>query len=832
MRKFFTLLLLVLSGLAAYAQPKKNTPAPAKPSGDAPTIGALTAGLEKSDGFLPFYWDGKKGRLYLEIRRFDTELLYYPSLAAGVGSNDIGLDRGRLGQEHVVKFVRSGPKVLLVEPNLAYRAITPDEAERRAVEESFAQSVHWGFKVAAEEGGRVLVDATDFFMQDAVGAAADIGRTRQGTFKLDPDRSAFYLPRTKNFPENTEVEVVITLTGDGAGPYLREVTPTARAVTMRQHHSFVQLPDLNYQPRAYDPRSGLIAVQYFDYATPVQESVIKRFIVRHRLAKKDPSAAVSEAVEPIVYYMDPGAPEPIRSALMEGAAWWNQAFEAAGYKNAFQVKLLPPDADPMDARYNVIQWVHRSTRGWSYGASVVDPRTGEIIKGKVTLGSLRVRQDYLIAQGLVAAYEEGKPVSEEMMRMSLARLRQLAAHEVGHTLGLPHNYVASTHNLASVMDYPHPVVQIKDGRLDLSNAYAAGIGEWDKVAITYAYQDFPKGTDEKAALNKMVTDYLARGLQFLTDQDARPEGSSHSRTHLWDNGANAVDELTRVMEVRKIALQNFSEKKIPVGTPLATLEEVLVPMYLFHRYQLEAAAKVVGGVDYTFAVRGDGQQPVTLVEPAEQRRAVDALLAAVKPEVLALPGPVLNLIPPRPYGFDENPRETFKDRTGLTFDPLAPAEAAAGMTFRFLLHPERAARLVNHHALDGQMPALEEVVDKLVNATWKNGNRAGYLGEIARLTDRLALQHLAALAAGKENAGQVRAVATAKIGELKGWLTDQAKKEPDAAQRAHFAFALGQIREFETNPAGLDVTAPLPVPAGAPIGSMDYEWLDCSFGKE
>jgi hypothetical protein len=830
MHKTFTLLLLVASCLTAYAQPKKSVPSPAA-AGDAPSIGALTAGLQQSDGFLPFYWDGKKGRLYLEIRQFDTELLYYPSLAAGVGSNDIGLDRGRLGQEHVVKFVRSGPKVLLVEPNLAYRAVSTDEAERRAVEESFAQSVHWGFKVAAEEGGRVLVDATDFFMQDAVGAAGDIGRTRQGTYKIDPDRCAFYLPRTKNFPENTEVEVVITLTGDGAGPYLREVTPTPRAVTMRQHHSFVQLPDRNYQPRAYDPRSGLIAVQYFDYATPVQESVIKRFIVRHRLAKKDPSAAVSEAVEPIVYYMDPGAPEPIRSALMDGAAWWNQAFEAAGYKNAFQVKLLPPDADPMDARYNVIQWVHRSTRGWSYGASVVDPRTGEIIKGKVTLGSLRVRQDYLIAQGLVAAYEEGQPVSEEMMRMSLARLRQLAAHEVGHTLGLPHNYVASTNNLASVMDYPHPVVQIKDGRLDLANAYAVGIGEWDKVAITYAYQDFPKGTDEKAALSKIVTGYLGRGLQFLTDQDARPEGSSHSRTHLWDNGANAVDELNRVMEVRKIALQNFSEKKIPVGTPLATLEEVLVPMYLFHRYQLEAAAKVVGGVDYTFAVRGDGQPPVTLVAPAEQRRALDALLATVKPEVLALPEKVLNLIPPRPYGFDENPRETFKDRTGLTFDALGPAEAAAGMTFRFLLHPERAARLVNHHALNNQMPALEEVVDKLVNATWKNGNRAGYPGEIARLVDRLALQQLAALAAGKENAGQVRAVATAKVGELKGWLTDQLKKEPDAAQRAHFAFALGQIKEFESNPAGLDVTAPLPVPAGAPIGSMDYDWLDCQFGE-
>jgi hypothetical protein len=834
MRKSFALLLLVTSCLVAYGQKKKNSPSPSQQASSTPaSIGTLTAGTEKFDGFIPFYWDAKKGKLYLEIAKFDTDLLYYPSLAAGVGSNDIGLDRGRLSQEHLVQFVRSGNKVLLVEPNLAYRAVSTDEAERRAVEESFAQSVHWGFEVAAEEDGKVVVDATEFFMQDAVGAAGDISRAKQGTYRLDPKRCAFYLPRTKNFPENTEVEVTITLTGEQPGTYLREVTPTAQAVTMRQHHSFVQLPDAGYQPRAYDPRSGLIPVQYFDYATPVSEPIIKRFVVRHRLKKKDPSAAVSEAMEPIVYYMDPGAPEPIRSALMDGAAWWNQAFEAAGYKNAFQVKLLPPDADPMDARYNLIQWVHRSTRGWSYGASVVDPRTGEIIKGKVTLGSLRVRQDFLIAQGLVAAYEEGKPVSEEMMQMSLARLRQLAAHEIGHTLGLPHNYAASTNNRASVMDYPHPVVNIKDGKLDLSEAYATGIGEWDKVAITYAYQDFPKGTDEKAALTAIVSDYLKKGLQFLTDQDARPEGSAHSRTHLWDNGTNAVDELNHVMEVRKIALQNFSEKKIPTGTPLATLEEVLVPMYLFHRYQVEAAAKVLGGVDYTFALRGDGQPPLRVVDAKEQRRALDALLATVRPDFLALPDRIIGLIPPRPYGFDENPREIFKDRTGLTFDPLGPAEAATNMTFRFVLHPERAARLVNQHALDAQMPSLDEVVDRLVNATWKNGNRQGYTGEIARIVDRLALQNLAALAVDKEAAGQVRAVATAKVGELKSWLTGKAKTEADPAQKAHFLFALGQIRDFEENPEKLNTTVPLAMPAGAPIGSVDYDWLgtDCEYER-
>ncbi len=828
MRKSFAFLLLFVSSLMVYGQKKKNTPSPAPQSTVASaSVASFTAGMEKSEGFIPFYWDAGKGKLFLEIGELNADLLYYPSLASGVGSNDIGLDRGRLGQEHLIRFVRSGPKILMVEPNLAYRAVSPDEAERKAVEESFAQSVHWGFEVAAEGDGKVLVDATGFFLQDAVGAAGDISRSRQGTFKIDPSRCTIYLPRTKNFPQNTEVEVTITLTGDGAGNYLREVTPSAQAVTMRQHHSFVQLPDNDYQPRAFDPRSGLIPMQYFDFATPVSEPIIKRFVVRHRLRKKDPAAAVSEAVKPIVYYMDPGAPEPIRTALMDGAAWWNQAFQAAGYKDAFQVKLLPPDADPMDVRYNLIQWVHRSSRGWSYGASITDPRTGEIIKGKVTLGSLRVRQDFLIAQGLVGEFEEGKTPSEEMMKMSLARLRQLAAHEIGHTLGLPHNYAASRNNRASVMDYPHPTVGIKNGKLDLSDAYADGIGEWDKVAIAYAYQDFPKGTDEKKALDQMVMDYMAKGLLFLTDQDARPEGSAHPATHLWDNGTNAVEELNHVMQVRKIALANFSEKKIPQGTPLATLEEVLVPVYLFHRYQVEAAAKVLGGVDYTFALRGDGQKPLEPVAAAGQRKALAALLATIRPETLELPEKIIRLIPPRPFGFNENPRETFKDRTGLTFDPMGPPEAAANMTLRFMLHPERAARLVGQHALDSRMPGLEEVTDQILGATWKSGNRLGYTGEIARITDRFVLQHLTALAADKNAAGQVRAVATLKIGELKSWLTAKSGTETDPAQKAHFLLALNQIRAFEENPAGVDIAVPQPIPAGAPIGSGDYEWLGC-----
>lgn len=818
-----------LCAQAGFAQKKGAIPESASP------LAAATAGTERRDGFIPFYWDAKKGKIWLEISRMDTEILYYSSLQAGIGSNDIGLDRGRIGQEHVVKFHRSGNKVLMVEPNYAYRAVSNDPQEQKAVAESFAQSVHWGFEVAAEENGKVLVDATGFFLQDAVGAVQAISRSKQGTYRLDASRCAFHLPATKNFPQNTEIETIITLTGDNPGPYLQQVAPTPTAVTMRQHHSFVQLPELgSYQPRAFDPRAGLMSVQYFDYATPVSEPVSKKFIVRHKLEKKDPNAATSEAVEPLVYYMDPGAPEPIRSALMEGTAWWNQAFEAAGYKDAFQVKLLPPDADPMDVRYNLIQWVHRSTRGWSYGGSVTDPRTGQILKGKVTLGSLRVRQDFLIAQGLVAAYEEGKPVSDAMMQLSLARLRQLAAHEVGHTLGLPHNYISNLNNRASVMDYPHPLVEIKGGKLDLSNAYATGIGAWDKVAIAYAYQNFPDGTDEKKSLDGMIAGYIRKGLYFLSDQDARPEGSAHPNTHLWDNGQNAVDELDRVMQIRKIALENFSEKKIPVGTPMANLEEVLVPMYMFHRYQTEAAAKVVGGAFYTYALRGDGQKIYEPVAAPEQARALAALLATLKPENLAVPQRVLKLIPPRAYGYDENPREVFKRRTGLTFDPLGPPEAAAGMTLRLLLHHERASRLVSQHALDPALPGLDAVVENTIAATWKTPPRNGYLGEVNRVVNTLVLKQLLLLAANKEASEQARAVTAMKIGELKTWLTANAAKAVDSDWKAHYLFALEQLKSHDTQSKEPAAPGLLTPPDGAPIES-GYEWLDmdwCSGGRE
>lgn len=791
------------------------------------TITAKTSGMQKFPGYFTFYWDSKEGKIWLEVDKWDTEFLYIDSLPAGIGSNDIGLDRGQMGESRIVSFQRIGPRVLLIQSNYAFRAITDNANERETVKQSFAQSALWGFKVEAEENNRSLVDATGFFLHDAHNVIGVLKQTEQGDFKLDENRSAVYLPQTKNFPMNTEVEVTLTFTGTNPGEWVRDVVPNPSDITVREHHSFIQLPDDKFKTRAFDPRSGFFGPIYMDFATPIGEPIWKRLISRHRLEKKDPNAAVSEAVKPIIYYVDNGAPEPIRSALVEGAQWWNQAFEAAGYKNAFQVKILPEDADPMDVRYNTIQWVHRYTRGWSYGNVVVDPRTGEIIKGHVTLGSQRVRQDYLIAQGLLSPFEEGKPVSPVMLEMALARLRQLSAHEVGHTLGLSHNYIASAENRASVMDYPHPFVTVNaDKSFDFSKAYATGIGEWDKVSITYGYQDFPTGMDEKKTLNGIIEGAAARGLIFLSDADARPQGSAHPQAHLWDNGPDAVAELTRILEVRSLALNRFSQNSIPMGAPIGTLEGVLVPVYLSHRYQLEAVSKVIGGLNYTYALRGDGQIVTQLIPPVEQRKALETLLKTLHPETLALPEKILQILPPLPDGYTRT-RESFQAKTGLTFDALTPAETASDMTIRLLLNSERAARLVEYHSRDAQQPSFQEVLDRLFAATWKAPHGKGYSASIQRQVESVVLFRLMELASDESASEQVRAIAYLKLDQLLEWLKAQARRPGNEEQQAHEMLSISQIERFQKDPAKIPVTKPVEPPAGAPIGMFDScSWED------
>ena len=774
------------------------------------------AAFEHVDGFIDLYWDADTGRILLDVEAFDEPFIYQSSLSRGIGSNDLGLDRGQLGSTRVVRFVRSGPKILLVEDNLAYRAVSDNADEREAVEESFARSVIWGFEDIEPSDHKTVVDATSFIVRDAHGISARLTMATEGSYSVDQTRSAVYLPRTKGFPDNTEAEAIVTFVGQPTGPYLSTVTPDAQAITVHIHHSFIRLPDDNYEPIAYDPRSGVIGLRYdsggfADYATAIGDDLKVDFSRRHRLAKKDPTAELSEAVEPIVYYLDRGAPEPVRSALLDGARWWNQAFEAAGYKDAFQVRVLPEDADPMDVRYNIIQWVHRSTRGWSYGASVLDPRTGEILKGHVSLGSLRVRQDYLIAEGLLAPYADNK-VPAEMLEMSLARIRQLSAHEVGHTLGFEHNFAASTQNRSSVMDYPVPLVKIRDDNtFDLSEAYDDKIGPWDKRTVLFAYQDFPDGVDSDAARADVLNETIAAGFKYVADNDSRSAATAHPDGNLWDNGADALEELQHLLRVRKIALENFSERNIRFGRSLAEIEEVLVPIYLLHRFQIEAVGKLVGGQYFSYNLRGDGQSPQKPVAAARQQQAIDALIATLDPKVLSLSDDLVAMISPRPPNNPKS-RETFSGATGVVFDAKAPAASAVAMTLNVLLEPSRAARLQQTGA-----PGFGSVSEALIDASWHAEQAHGMSGAIQRQTNLQVLYALFRLAFNPAADNDVRAISLAAINMLDTWLSRQSPKSD--VLKAHFQFGQFEIDRLLDDPAEIGVLIPVTVPPGSPIGS-------------
>ncbi len=775
--------------------------------------------LSKKDGFVPFYLDEEKGKIYLEISSLDKEFLYVNSLTAGVGSNDIGLDRGQLGEDRLVEFRRTGNKVLLVHKNVGFRAYTNNPYEAKSIQDAFAESILWGFEITQKEGEKLIVDATNFYLQDAHGVGETLSRSRQGTYRVDASRSGLYLPMTKNFPKNTEVEATITLTGTGAGAYLRSVTPTPEAVSVRMRHSFIELPEL-YSMRKFDPRAGYFFISYQDYTTPIDEPLVKRFISRHRLEKKDPNAAVSEVVEPIVYYLDRGTPEPVASALIEGGNWWAQAFEAAGFKNAFRVELAPEGLDLLDVRYNVIQWVHRSTRGWSYGSSVRDPRTGEILKGHVSLGSLRVRQDYLIAQGLLQPFEEGKPADPKMMQMALDRLKQLSAHEIGHTIGVAHSYATSPNNRASVMDYPHPVItQNASGALDFSQAYDMKIGEWDKWAIKYGYGVPAPGQTEDEFLEKTLQDTYAAGFEFITDSDSRNPSGVHPRSHLWDNGASASAELLRLLELRKNRMKSFGLNAIKPGEPTAILEEVFVPLYLMHRYQLEATSKLIGGVDYTYKIKGDNQPEQKWIPAKDQNDAIKALLTTISPAQLEVPAHILALIPPRPYGYSRN-RETFPSRTGPTFDPIAPAENVVDATFGFLFESGRINRVYLQNLQDKSLPSFESLLNQVTAQVFSNTLPGGLQDEIKLMTEAKLVDHLISLSKNPNASQSVRAITRMQLDKISGI------SGGTGALLAQRTYLKDKITAYLKLPEELTPQQNLAIPDGAPIG---MEEMSCDF---
>lgn len=681
----------------------------------------LAHALETKNGFIDIVYDASEDKVHLQIDKsqLGQEMIFQSSLPRGVGSNDIGLDRGQLSSTRLVKFERFGNKILLQQLNTQYRASSLNAAERKSIDEAFADSVIAGFTINDESDTYIRFDYTKFLLSDIHDVSDRLKGTGQGVYAVDNARSGVFLERTKAFERNTELEALVTFAGSPAGQFIRDVAPDAKSITVHLHHSFIALPEEGYKPRMFHPFSGLLKASHLDYSAAIDEPMEVSYVRRHRLNKKDPAAPSSEALEPIVYYLDPGIPEPVMTALREGAMWWDQAFAAAGYENAFQVKVLPADADPMDVRYNVIQWVHRATRGWSYGFGVVDPRNGEIIKGHVTLGSLRVRQDFLIASGFTSPFTTPDADTSAQLELALNRIRQLSAHEVGHTIGIAHNFAASENDRASVMDYPHPLITLENGVVDLSDAYDIGIGAWDKYVVAYAYQDFAHGMDENTELLALVNEAKSAGFLYKSDPDARIPKRASADGHLWDNGADPVAEFERMSALRAHALANFGPNSQPFGEVFSGLEERLVPIYYSHRYQLDALVKQVAGVHYDYGVKTSDKLStrVTPVDAEIQKRALALMLESASADYLAIPQSIVAMIPPKAYGTSRN-RESMGSRMDTAFDPITAAESAAAYSMQILLDPERLNRLAYQHAINSDIPSVEQMMkaafDKLV----------------------------------------------------------------------------------------------------------------------
>ncbi len=774
---------------------------------------------KKFTGFFDFYYEPSSDKILLEVDKIDYEFLYVPSLSSGIGSNDIGLDRGQLGRERIVKFIKRGNKLLLIEPNSYYRSSSNNQNEIKSIEQAFAKSILYGFEIKDHQNDIFTIDFTPFLLEDRHGVAERLRRTGQGNYSVNKSSSAIELSNTKGFPNNIEFESLLTFSGKSEGKWIQSVAPDSNNVTVIQHHSFVKLPDDNYKPRSFDPRSGAISVSYMDYSSPIDEKILKKNIIRHRLEKKFPENEKSEAIRPIVYYLDPGTPEPIRSALIDGAMWWNEAFESIGFIDAFQVKILPENADPMDCRYNVIQWVHRSTRGWSYGSNVSDPRTGEIIKGHVSLGSLRVRQDYLIAQSLIQNpyLEENK---KKVLEMSLARIRQLSAHEVGHTLGFAHNFSSSTKQRSSVMDYPHPLIKIKDDKINLDSAYAVGIGDWDKISVAYSYSEFKKNQNEKNELNKILDKSYDDGYRFITDYDARSVGGAHVNAHLWDNSEDVTSGLDEIIKIRQKAIINFSENNISVGSTYSELEDAFVPIYFLHRYQTEAVVKLIGGLDYNYSLVGDGQLVVKTLDQETQLNALKSVLSTLDENFLTIPIEKLKLFPPRAYGFPRT-RESFNSQMGVAFDPISAASTSSDMTLSLLLNHERLNRVNLQSSMKTGISVnkIFESLFKILNDNLLVGEK-NYAAIVKDVVAENILKHFMNISVNDKYVSNVQANADYYLNEfyfnLQGKINKRNLKSRD---KYYINYLLKIIQDFKKSPDKFQLKNAPKIPDGSPIGS-------------
>ncbi len=816
------LVAAALVGLAAPALAKDAKPV--KASEPIQSLAEATHGLTRQDGLLPVFVDKAKGRILVLLGAPDAEgvagrFLYLASLRTGLGSAPVGLDPGKEADTRILVFRRVGKKVVAEYENPRFRATGAPRPEQAAARGSFAFSTVWASDIVAEAGdGRILADLSSFLTRDVMDAADLLKDAGEKGYKLSPELTVADLNAVKVFPENIELEARETFTSETPGEEVRNIAPDPRLVTVVVRHSLVKLPDPGFEPREFDPRVGTFSVNVTDFAAPLGKDVVRRLATRFRLEKTDPGAARSRVKRPIVFYVDRAAPEPIRTALVEGASWWATAFEAAGYIDAFKVEVMPEGMDPLDVRYNVINWVDRATRGWSYGQPVIDPRTGEIIKGSVLLGSLRVRQDMLIFEGLVGAGQEGSGGPNDPVRAALARIRQLGAHEVGHALGFSHNFAGSTQDRASVMDYPAPRVKLSDGRIDLADAYGVGVGAWDRFVVDWLYGEVPPGPAGAAALDAEARAAAAR-LRYVTDQDARPAGAANPWGSLWDDGADPAAELDRMMTVRRAAIAGFGLAALRPGEAVADLRRKYVPIFLLHRYQLEAAAKLVGGVDYPYAVAGDARTGADAVPPERQRAALDALLRTLDPAELDTPQALVPLLSAAQSGDPDRQFdiEVMPTAGGPVFDPLAAAEIGAGLTIDALIAPDRLKRLDEQHRRDPAQAGAGQVLAALSAAVFPEAGAAGPLAAIQRREQtRLVLDFARAArdpASSPEAAAELEAGLQAIAAQLK------AAPGADPAERAHRARLVLLITDRKERELVLAREHLAPeVPPGMPIG--------------
>jgi hypothetical protein len=760
---------------------------------------------QASQGFINLFYDAKAGQLYLEVDKLNQPFLMLTSLPHGVGSNDIGLDRGQLGQTRMVQFEQHGPYLVLKQLNTDFRASSDNISEKQAVTQAFAESILWRGKIVA--GKQAIVSLNDLVINDLHGVVDVLAATKQGQYSLDDNRSVILPQGIKSFERNADVDVNLTFTTSKAGEQVASVTPDAKFLSVRVRYSFVQLPDEGFEPRSYHPMSGYLSDQYIDYSTAVDQPLVQRHLLKHRLQKVIPGDAPSKVVNPIVYYLDPGVPEPIRGALLAGARWWEDAFTAAGFIDGFKVALLPEGADPQDVRYNMIQWVHRATRGWSYGAAVTDPRTGEIIKGNVTLGSLRVRQDHLIARGLTAGWPDRSAANEAAMALSLARIRQLAAHEIGHTLGLDHNFAASTNDNSSVMDYPHPYASIEGKQIDISQPYREGIGEWDKYTIAYGY-----GSSSQA--EALLTSSLEKGFRYIGEADSRRTSASNAYASLWDRGNDAVAELLRLETVRLKAINEFNSDALLAGEPNGELADVFVPMYLLTRYQIEAAAKWIGGTDYSYQQVGGGVR-WSYVPPKMQLAALEGLLGSLQSSSLAIPTNVLQILVPKAGNYRKT-RESFTSNLGVVSDPVAMAEMLSRHIASLILTPERLNRVNQAYMEDSSQLSVVTLIDKLAGRSLYQDLPNGRELAIQMRVNAVVVDAMLTAYRDPKTAPEVQAQLAARFDYIVKQLKRRSNRGSDY-QSAHYDWLYKGIVNGLEHPDFRLINKPAAMPPGSPI---------------